>query len=210
MARGVKLEPKNCEACGRSFGPGKGEGGERWRRRRYCSNACYQTANRGTNWKVRKVRQCLVCGDDFQREREDHNVVTCPKPECRAAYRKVSGQRRSETMRQQYASGEREVAGARERALWPLLSPHGWQWRLRWTDAVSPFELDFALMDLKLNIEIDGPEHQGQPHYRKRDARRDSELERRGWKILRIPNADVDESPERVAERVLAWADSHR
>jgi very-short-patch-repair endonuclease len=38
------------------------------------------------------------------------------------------------------------------------------------------------------------------------DAKRDAELIRRGWRILRIPNADVDESPEKVARKILRWA----
>jgi very-short-patch-repair endonuclease len=89
--------------------------------------------------------------------------------------------------------------------LCPLLLQKGWVYRLAWHDHWGGIELDFALIDKKLNVELDGSEH-AITRVRKLDEVRDAELTRRGWKILRIPNADVDESPEKVARKILRWA----
>lgn len=115
-------------------------------------------------------------------------------------------------MRLAYADGSRKAArgvSPREQILAPHLLPHGFGTRLRWFEGAMCFELDFAHIDRKLNVEIDGPEHRW-PKRVAKDNARDEALAVRGWKILRVANADVDESPERVAERVLVWADSHR
>jgi ribonuclease HI len=113
-----------------------------------------------------------------------------------------------ERMKADYASGKRkriEGISPREKALWPFLVDQDWAWRLRWTDAWGTFELDFADPDRKLNVEIDGVEHR-EPRGRARDELRDAELERRGWRVLRVSNEDVDASPEEVAARIAAWA----
>ena len=206
MTRGIKNGPKQCQHCGASFSPKLGEGGRRWEARRYCSHECYQLANRGTNWKVRKLRKCPICGDEFRREREDHNVVTCGKQICRVRYRtEVVAPKRAATMRASYASGSRQPSGQYERMLWPLLSDKGWVRGLQWTDAVATFQLDFALLQTQLNVELDGPEHR-QRRNRERDAERDAELARRGWRVLRIQNESVDASPEAVVRQIEEWA----
>lgn len=77
---------------------------------------------------------------------------------------------------------------------------------MRWTDAWGSFELDFAKPHEHLNVEIDGPEHAWGKRG-KRDTARDAELTRRGWRILRVSNDEVDADPEAAAKRILAWAD---
>lgn len=201
--------PKVCEECGKTFEAPPNQRGRTWGSRVLCSVDCVRARRRRLADSRRTVRTCPICGTKFKRAREDHRVVTCGKTECQVRYRReIRGPEQSERMKRQYASGERELPGRRERELWPFLALHGWQWSLRWADTFGSFELDFAHMERRLNVEIDGREHQADKGHRERDARRDAELERRGWRILRIANADVDESPERVAERVLAWADS--
>lgn len=65
--------------------------------------------------------------------------------------------------------------------------------------------MDFALNEEKINVEIDGREHY-HPKRKARDDKRDVELQRRGWRILRVTNAAVDASPEAVVEEILGWA----
>lgn len=115
-------------------------------------------------------------------------------------------------MRKDYASGKRKPArgvSEREEVLWESLRGGGWYWRMRWFDDFGCFELDFCLPERKVNVEIDGPEHQ---HRRRRelDEIRDAELRRRGWRILRIPNDEVDADPAAVLERVEAWVSDIR
>lgn len=137
--------------------------------------------------------------------------VTCGKDECRRRHRiEVQAPAQAAQMREDYASGKRKPSrgvSPREEALWPRLSALGWQWRLRWFDADGSFELDFALPDRKLNVEIDGPEH-GHRRRRELDYDRDLILNDRGWRILRIPNDDVDADPAAVLAKIVEWADS--
>lgn len=202
------LEPRKCERCGRYYSPKPGERSPKnWAKRRFCSHECYRAVMNGTGkWNVRAVRTCPICGEEFTRLRETHNVVTCGKEECHVRYRReVAGPKRSATMRRQYASGERVPSGASERLLWPFLNSTEWIRGLQWTDSWGTFQLDFADLARKLNVELDGPDHK-LSRRRRLDQARDAELTRRGWKILRIPNSEVDTSPEDVAKRILAWA----
>jgi very-short-patch-repair endonuclease len=75
-----------------------------------------------------------------------------------------------------------------------LLQRLGWeevrrQFEVRRADGGS-FRLDFALPDIKLAIELDGSHHRD-PNQRVRDRRRDAELERNGWTVVRLEWEDV-------------------
>lgn len=50
---------------------------------------------------------------------------------------------------------------------------------------VGIYSIDFAWVDEKKAIEIDGEQHE-KPDYKERDKRKDLFLEEKGWKILRI------------------------
>ena len=45
------------------------------------------------------------------------------------------------------------------------------------------YNLDFAHLGAKVNIELDGPYHYNLPH---EDAQRDAKLKELGWKVIRI------------------------
>lgn len=55
----------------------------------------------------------------------------------------------------------------------------------------SRFSLDFAWVEKKRCIEIDGEQHQRFEEYRLRDERKDKALQNAGWKVLRIKWADM-------------------
>jgi len=52
------------------------------------------------------------------------------------------------------------------------------------------YQLDFALIEEKIDIEIDGNQHYSNEKAIKRDIRRDEYLENLGWKIIRIKWSD--------------------
>jgi very-short-patch-repair endonuclease len=56
---------------------------------------------------------------------------------------------------------------------------------------VGIYSIDFAWVDKKLAIEIDGDQHQRFEEYKLRDERKDSFLEIQGWKVLRIVWKDM-------------------
>ncbi len=65
------------------------------------------------------------------------------------------------------------------------------------------FEVDFRWPDLKLAVEIDGPQH-GRPHAKLHDAREDRTLRAAGYTLLRFTDKDVYERPRRVLEALKA------
>ena len=208
--RKYDYSPKKCEICGRTFERQKHDRGSTWAKRRFCSRTCANEDRRRKYWNARPERTCPICGEKFRTKHKLKFAVTCGKDVCKRRYKlEVAAPKTAAAMRAAYASGERpKVRGIspREQILWPLLISHGWEWRHRWFDEWGCFELDFSKYHERLAVEIDGPEHHW-PKHREKDEIRDAELIRRGWKILRIPNSEVDASPEDVAKRILAWSD---
>lgn len=52
------------------------------------------------------------------------------------------------------------------------------------------YKLDFALLDRKIGVELDGGSHQ-RPKGRERDAKKDAKLAELGWSVCRVLNVDV-------------------
>lgn len=59
------------------------------------------------------------------------------------------------------------------------------------------YSLDFAWVDKKKCIEIDGEQHQRFPEYKKRDMEKDALLCNNGWKVLRLPWKEVFSDPKK-------------
>jgi len=85
-----------------------------------------------------------------------------------------------------------------EHKLWRQLSAY----RPRFTRqlVIGPYIADLANRRARLIVEIDGEQHLDNPN----DVVRTTYLEARGWTVMRFWNHEVMESPEAVAEEVLA------
>lgn len=209
--RYVDPDTKPCEFCGVEFPRPRTYRGHQWADRKYCSRECAGKARTREAWDRRPVKTCPVCGVEFRVIPSQVDVLhTCGDQDCQRTYRRtVVARQISETHREAYRSGKRKPGrgiSPRERALWPALAAEGWVWQLKWYEWDRCFEMDFAVPARKLNVEIDGEEHR----YRRRrslDVERDAELERRSWRILRIPNEDVDRDPAGALDRILTWAE---
>lgn len=67
---------------------------------------------------------------------------------------------------------------------------------------LGPFIADFVCMEARLIVEVDGSQHGGSM----RDRRRDDELQRRGFRILRFWNDDVLLDLTVVCDTIVAAA----
>lgn len=59
------------------------------------------------------------------------------------------------------------------------------------------YSLDFAWVEKKKCIEIDGDQHQRFPDYKKRDMEKDALLFENNWKVLRLPWKEVFSNPKK-------------
>jgi very-short-patch-repair endonuclease len=69
--------------------------------------------------------------------------------------------------------------------------------KFRRQHSVGPYICDFACLEARLIVELDGSQHVEQSAY---DARRDSFLRSRGFRVLRFWNNDVLNQTEIVIE----------
>jgi len=62
--------------------------------------------------------------------------------------------------------------------------------KFRRQHAIGPYVVDFACVDARLVVEVDGPSHTD-AEQAAFDAKRTADLERWGWRVARIPNDHV-------------------
>jgi very-short-patch-repair endonuclease len=96
------------------------------------------------------------------------------------------------------ARRQRRVPTEPERVLWRLLRDDALGVRFRRQHPIPPFVVDFACVQARLVVEIDGWTHTDAAA----DAERDATLHAFGWRVLRLSNADVMENPEGVVEAI--------
>jgi very-short-patch-repair endonuclease len=95
----------------------------------------------------------------------------------------------------------RQCATPAERALWQRLRRRqlaGYKFRRQ--HRVGPYICDFASLEGRLVVELDGSQHVVQADY---DARRDAFLRSAGFRVLRFWNADVLARPEAVVQTIF-------
>lgn len=65
---------------------------------------------------------------------------------------------------------------------------------------IGPFIADFACMNARFIVELDGTHHQ---ETKDGDVRRDAWLKTEGFRVFRVKNADWAENPKEVLEQIL-------
>ena len=76
-------------------------------------------------------------------------------------------------------------------------------YKFRRQHPIGPFVADFACIRARLVIEIDGATHSSDEQ-RAYDLRRDAYMRTHGWRVLRIPNADVYQHLDDVIDSIFA------
>jgi very-short-patch-repair endonuclease len=95
----------------------------------------------------------------------------------------------------------RRDATRAERVLWRHLRGDALGVTFRRQHPVPPYVADFACLEARLIVEVDGGQHGGA-----RDAIRDSALQAAGWRVLRYWNNDVLTHGEGVVEEIARVA----
>jgi very-short-patch-repair endonuclease len=70
--------------------------------------------------------------------------------------------------------------------------------------AFGQYIMDFAFVPERVAVECDGVYWHGRPEQQERDRRKDAYLTRHGWRVVRLSEAAITESPEACAERVAS------
>jgi very-short-patch-repair endonuclease len=87
-----------------------------------------------------------------------------------------------------------------EQLLWKHLRARQlYNYKFRRQFPIEPYIADFACLELKLIIELDGGQHASRINY---DDQRSLFLEQRGFKVIRFWNNDVIENTEGVLETI--------
>lgn len=96
----------------------------------------------------------------------------------------------TEGMLRDRARGMRKQPSQAERAVWEIVRDSRLGFKFRRQRPISRYIADFACMEAKLIVEIDGSSHDigDQIAY---DAERTSLLQALGWRVLRLPDALV-------------------
>ncbi len=89
-----------------------------------------------------------------------------------------------------------------ERKLWSFLRLRQLEgYRFRRQHPIGKYIADFACIEARLVVELDGGQHNGSVH----DVERDAEIKQKGFAVLRVWNNDVMANPQGVCE-VIAQA----
>ncbi|MCJ2058116.1 DUF559 domain-containing protein [Methylobacterium sp. J-048] len=91
-----------------------------------------------------------------------------------------------------------------EAKLWRVLrnrALNGWKFRRQYP--IDRFIVDFACVEAKLVVEVDGATHSTEWEVHS-DAARTAIIEACGFSLLRISNADIHENRDGVRETILA------
>jgi very-short-patch-repair endonuclease len=88
-----------------------------------------------------------------------------------------------------------------ERRLWALLRNNQLGCRFRRRHPIGPYIVDFFSPGAKLVIELDGDQH-GTDSGSARDALRTEWMEKRGYRVLRISNAEFLKNSRQAMDRI--------
>ena len=88
-----------------------------------------------------------------------------------------------------------------ERKLWAILRGRGLGgFKFRRQVPIDRYFADFACVEARLVVELDGGQHADRAAY---DENRTRALERAGWHVVRFWNTDVIAAPDGVADTIL-------
>jgi very-short-patch-repair endonuclease len=79
------------------------------------------------------------------------------------------------------------------------------QYNIKYNYSVYPYFLDFAFLDLKLDVEVDGKFHYMQEQNIEHDKKRNEYLINNGWKVFRISIDEVNKNADEIEKEFLDY-----
>ncbi len=101
-----------------------------------------------------------------------------------------------------FARALRKEASRAERSLWDLVRNQKAGAKFRRQHPIPPYVADFACVEAKLIVEVDGPSHRVEAQAA-RDARRTAFLNELGWRVLRLRDGEVLADPSGVRGKIV-------
>lgn len=185
---------KECEWCGESFYRAS-------KAVRFCGVQC-AAEWRGVNHRKLVDIDCEECGNQFTPPKSSSRFCT---QSCRAIWTNKTRVRSTKNKKVLYSN--KVSRGGLTKEEFTVFSELGQEWHPQYwmspfgalgEDIVS-FKLDFANLDKKIDVEIDGRSHL---YLVDRDERRDKWLKDQGWTVLRFTNQEVKDSLNLVMEKI--------
>lgn len=167
---------RNCPNCKETFTVAA-----TYKNAKYCSVKCRDEDRR-------VLKQCAWCGVD---------VI---KPKSRGHYEYSFC---SDDHRLNWLNGGIPSPSKPERATIEILDELGIKYEFQ--HPFGKYVFDFAILDLKIDLEIDGEYHHSLPHNAARDRRRDWWARENGWKVVRIPSLQVSKEVVREELRKVGY-----
>jgi very-short-patch-repair endonuclease len=104
------------------------------------------------------------------------------------------------------ARANRNLMNDAEVRIWLELRRQVYDAKLSRQHPVGPYILDFACVALRIAIELDGSQHDGDPN----DVIRDAYLTARGWIVLRFSSGEALANTDGVINTILATVDERQ
>lgn len=83
------------------------------------------------------------------------------------------------------------------------------KYNIKYNYSVYPYFLDFAFIDLMLDVEVDGKFHYTCKSNIEHDQKRNAYLEDKGWKVFRISIDEVNKNSEAIKEEFLKYLEEY-
>jgi very-short-patch-repair endonuclease len=180
-------EERSCETCGKRFQVV----GQQRETGRYCSYECRYSVGRITI-------TCAYCGKEktLQRYRVEREETRCCSNRCAIRMRMENGPPTG-YMRKKLSEHRRTaIEVMAEEGLQSLGLPYLFEHK------VGRYLIDFALPTLSVGLECDGWHHRI-AKVAARDEKRDAELLKRGWRVVRVQAEDLVRDPVAAIREAL-------
>lgn len=220
---------KTCIQCGAIIERPDPFKSSAWAKRKFCNLQCKGAHMRGKPSKKKGMKfpqghfggkfcDCRICGAPTKYRYAEKLVgkVHCGSEACAAESARIKRDRLHATIDAKREAGDYDhLTGGwenvpacpdGERGLIPFMTELGFvhQYLVVTGTQSKHYRLDFAHLEKKIDVEIDGSSHRR--HDRKeRDAIRDEYFQSRGWTVMRFSEKEAKENPDRI-KQVIAQA----